>query len=282
VKISTGIIIFFLALLALVAEIVLYMFFGIGAAFSGNMSALSGFAFVFVFLMIMTAATGILAPICAIIESVTKKSNISYKILFALLGLILVGTLAAYVVGSKEASKKPEKVVTVQQQKQPEPVKGSTVKPVKSEDEFDVFRGVKWGTDIKTLKGFKYVIESSGIRYYRRTGDKLMLGSARLEYLDYGFWNGNFMNVLMQAKGANNWEALKEVCKEKFGEWSQPNMFKEEYMWEKAKINVYLRYDTYEEETTFSLFSKEIFGLYSKDKETKAKEKAKKGAEEGF
>ena len=75
-KFSIGIIIFFLAMIALVAEIVLYFIFGIGAAISG-VSGVVGIAGFFVWLMIMTVAAGIGAPICGLIEHLTKKENIA-------------------------------------------------------------------------------------------------------------------------------------------------------------------------------------------------------------
>jgi len=73
-RLGTSIIIFFLAIIALVAEFVLYMIFGIGAAFSGDISNLSGTVFFFVGLMMMTGVIGVLAPICAVIEMIVKKT----------------------------------------------------------------------------------------------------------------------------------------------------------------------------------------------------------------
>ena len=90
-KIGTGIIIFFLALIALIAEIVLYFIFGIGAAFSGSSSSLPGIAAFFVWLMIMTVVIGVASPIAALIEQLTKRENLSLYILLPTVGLIGVG-----------------------------------------------------------------------------------------------------------------------------------------------------------------------------------------------
>lgn len=89
-KLGTSIIIFFMAIVALVAEFILYIFFGVGAAFSGDLTTLSGAAFLFVCLMVLTAATGVLAPICALIELATKKKNIGAYTMVCILSLILV------------------------------------------------------------------------------------------------------------------------------------------------------------------------------------------------
>lgn len=90
-KFGTSVLIFFLAIVALVAELVLYFVVGVGAAFSGNVHSLTGTAFFFVSLMVLTAATGILSPICAVIELIAKKQNVGLYVLLPTLGLILVG-----------------------------------------------------------------------------------------------------------------------------------------------------------------------------------------------
>lgn|GEM_PF-3309678 len=72
-KIGTAIIIFFLAIIAILAEFFLYMLFGLGALFSGNSSSLMGTVSFFGTLVILTIATAILAPICAIIEFLALK-----------------------------------------------------------------------------------------------------------------------------------------------------------------------------------------------------------------
>lgn len=73
-KFATAIIIFFVAIIALVAEFFLYMIFGVSLSFSGGASTLTGLATFFVILMVLTIATGVLAPICAVIEMIVTKS----------------------------------------------------------------------------------------------------------------------------------------------------------------------------------------------------------------
>ena len=90
-KFGTSVVIFLLAIVTLVAELILYFVVGLGAAFSGDMRTLSGAAFFFVSLMILTAATGILAPICAVIELVAKKKNVGLYVMLPTLGAIVVG-----------------------------------------------------------------------------------------------------------------------------------------------------------------------------------------------
>lgn len=88
-KFGTSLIIALLAVVALAAELVLYFVMGVGTALTGGgASALGATAFVFMGLMILTAATGILAPLCALAELVTKWHNLGAYLLAILLLLI--------------------------------------------------------------------------------------------------------------------------------------------------------------------------------------------------
>jgi len=100
-KFGTSIMIFFLAIVALVAEFILYFVFGLGAAFSGDLTTLSGTAFFFVSLMVLTVATGVLAPICALVELIIKKKNIGVYTMVSILGLILVALVIFSTTGIK-------------------------------------------------------------------------------------------------------------------------------------------------------------------------------------
>ena len=102
--IGTSIIIFFLAIVTLLSEFILYMITGMGASLAGNFSSLSHSAIFFVCLMIFTAFTGILAPICAIIELIMKKRKIGLKLMLILLGLILLGLTFFYIYISSVAT----------------------------------------------------------------------------------------------------------------------------------------------------------------------------------
>jgi len=98
-KFGTGIIIFFLALIALVAEVVLYFMFGISAAFSGGAKSIGGIAAFFVCLMIVTIVAGIAAPVCGFIENASKKTNLGMYIFLPVVGLAGIGFGAMFLVG---------------------------------------------------------------------------------------------------------------------------------------------------------------------------------------
>src|SRR5712691_3173810 len=59
VSFSRGLIIFFLAIIALVAELILYFIIGLGAALSGSADSAKGVATIFVILMVVTALVGL-------------------------------------------------------------------------------------------------------------------------------------------------------------------------------------------------------------------------------
>lgn len=97
-KLGTSIIIFLLALVALAAEVFLYFVSGISAlAIPDGASSILSVAHIFVLLMILTAAAGILAPVSALIELALKKENIGNYIfaisMFLVLGLYVIGLI---------------------------------------------------------------------------------------------------------------------------------------------------------------------------------------------
>jgi len=89
-KLKDSFIIFFISIITLVAEFILYLIFGIGTAFSGDFKSISGIAIFFVSLMIFTAAIGVLSPVCAFIGFVTKKEKVGNIILIILLSLVVI------------------------------------------------------------------------------------------------------------------------------------------------------------------------------------------------
>lgn len=93
-KFSYGVIIFLLSLVALVAEVILYLFLGIGLAFSkdpNSTASITFFAAFFVWLIVMTIVAGISAPICGFIENIAKKPNIGMYGFLGVMGVAGVG-----------------------------------------------------------------------------------------------------------------------------------------------------------------------------------------------
>ena len=97
----------------------------------------------------------------------------------------------------------------------------ASARPSKPPQDPDGFRGIKWGTEISTLKDMEEVEQdkSSGkdLVWYRRKGDTLGIGKAKLENIFYSFWMGEFEGVWIDFEDQENFEALKKELLERFG-----------------------------------------------------------------
>jgi len=83
------------------------------------------------------------------------------------------------------------------------------------------FRDIKWGTEVSALKDMEEVEKdkSSGrdLVWYRRKGDTLAIGEAKVEDIFYSFWMGDFESVWIDFEGDGNLEALRKELFERFG-----------------------------------------------------------------
>jgi len=97
----------------------------------------------------------------------------------------------------------------------------ASARPSKPRSDPDGFRGIKWGTEISTLKDMEKAEQdkssNSVLVWYTRRGDPLAIGKARLENIFYSFWMGNFKSVWIDFRGDENFEALKKELFEQFG-----------------------------------------------------------------
>ena len=88
------------------------------------------------------------------------------------------------------------------------------------------FKDIKWGTEISTLKDMEEVEQDKssgrGIVWYRRKGDTLAIGEAKLKDIFYSFWKGEFESVSIDFEGEENLEALKKELFERFGKAREP------------------------------------------------------------
>ena len=104
-KFGNAIIISLLAILALVAEIILYFVLGVGTALGGATAALGGataalgdattviggLAFVFLGSMVLTVAAAILAPVGAVLELAVKRPNLGVWVFLGGLAAVSLG-----------------------------------------------------------------------------------------------------------------------------------------------------------------------------------------------
>jgi hypothetical protein len=98
----------------------------------------------------------------------------------------------------------------------------ASTQPTKPRSEPDGFRGIKWGTEISTLKDMEKVEQNksskSDLVWYTRKGDTLAIGKAKAKNIFYSFWMGSFESVWIDFEGDENFESFKKELFERFGE----------------------------------------------------------------
>jgi len=152
--------------------------------------------------------------------------------------------------------------------------------------ETDGFRGIKWRTkylaafpNLEKIKRFKPNSKFSPfLESYLKDEDDLKIGRANLKTIEYGFWDGKFLGVHIQAKEHEDWYSLKEATFEKFGRGFQASKHVEEYNWRGNKIRARLVRNEETKLGELAIFSKESL----KEKKAYIKQKAKEGATKGF
>ena len=112
----------------------------------------------------------------------------------------------------------------------------------------DGFRGIKWGTHISTVNDMVQVWENGDRKFYTRKGEDLEIGGAKLHQIIYVFWQERLMEVrvsiLKNYDGSRdelvNFNIVKDICFEQFGERKTPMLAREEYTWRGEKTWVRL------------------------------------------
>lgn len=113
-SIGSGLKIFFLSLIALAAEIVLYFTFGMGAAISNNagdrIPGMIGYAIFFGNFMVFTGLAGLLYLISCIVAVITKKEVIGKNLFLSLMSVVIIFCVVSVYISNKAAS---EALITV-------------------------------------------------------------------------------------------------------------------------------------------------------------------------
>lgn len=85
------------------------------------------------------------------------------------------------------------------------------------DNEPEGFRGVKWGSELSTLSGFRKVLGAGDTVFYAREGEKEGIGAASVASIRYLFYKGQLRQVWIMAEGAGNFAALQSALFEAFG-----------------------------------------------------------------
>jgi len=113
----------------------------------------------------------------------------------------------------------------------------------------DGFRGIKWGTEISTLKDMVFVMAiDKDVKRYERKRDELKMGKAKLDYIQYEFRKGKFYLVEIGFQGIENLNNLKETMFEIYGKGrsmsEKTERMSESYFWEGEKTDMIMVYDS--------------------------------------
>jgi len=118
------------------------------------------------------------------------------------------------------------------------------------------------------LVAIEYSNDSSTI-FYKRTGDKLTIGSTEVT-IYYGFYNNIFYAVNIKTKGYENSRSILKTLEEMYGKGYQSNRYIQDFGWYGKKVS--LRYDenSITNDATVYMCSKESLEKQRKDAKVKA------------
>lgn len=133
---------------------------------------------------------------------------------------------------------------------------GSKEGEKKYKNEPDGFRGIKWSTFNTQVPNLKLIKEEGNFKEYIKTDDSMQIGKAKLEKITYRFYKDQFESVLVETKGKENFENLKIVTIERFGEGKKID--ENEYLWEGQVTTIYLKYQQVEEKGILKMISEEM------------------------
>jgi len=107
------------------------------------------------------------------------------------------------------------------------------------------YNGIKWETKLSTLQRMKHTRTDpthGGIEFYVREGDTFKLENGKYKPVQYGFWREKFYVAVVNTKGPEEFNALKDAVFKKFGEGAKPFVNREEYLWVGKNVVMALQY----------------------------------------
>jgi hypothetical protein len=143
----------------------------------------------------------------------------------------------------------------------------------------DGFRGIKWGTDVSTLKDMELKSKRGLYAFYTRRGDVLQIGSSKPQSIVYIFWDGKLSTVQISTEGNDEYNRLKESTFDKFGKGklSKDDDYPDDidFIWHGKLTLMRLSYTQKSKEVVLSMRSAELFNKERLYKQQKARENAK-------
>ena len=164
------------------------------------------------------------------------------------------------------------------------------------QNEPDGFRGLEWGDPPGEDMVFKedftitrflypYIAHLAGddVNVCRRKNDKLRLGGAKLEPIDYLFYKNQFMGVRIETK--EDYRYLEDVVELKYGRYEEEKDTWDrgyEYKWsgDIATVALYKKYKYNEDEGILAIYSVKVYEQKEADETHKREEETRREEEE--
>jgi hypothetical protein len=108
----------------------------------------------------------------------------------------------------------------------------------------DGYNGISWGAPLDGLSSMEYVgrqNDEPDTELYRRSGDDLTFGKARLTAVEYGFTNGQLSMVTLRVNSLLQYLLMKEEAIRRFGPGKEADPHAERYIWEGERTTVRLK-----------------------------------------
>jgi len=107
----------------------------------------------------------------------------------------------------------------------------------------DGYNGIPWGTPLKGLASMEYAgrqKDGADTPLYRRAGEDLTFGRARLTAVEYGFTNGLLSVVILRVNSLLQYLLMKEEAVRRFGQGKEVDPYSERYNWDGERTTVRL------------------------------------------
>jgi len=127
--------------------------------------------------------------------------------------------------------------------------------------ESDGFRDIKWGSSPDALGkniNISHEDKPTKQKMITKNDDKLSISTAKLESINYRYFDEKLMGVLIIFKGYESFAVIKNAFEEKYGSPYKPNRYMEDYMWNNGNAMLEIQYSNRSNQGTALFVNKKI------------------------
>ena len=111
------------------------------------------------------------------------------------------------------------------------------------QNEPDGYNGISWGTPVGGLSSMEHAGKDKNIpdiSLYRRIGEDLSYGRARLASIEYGFAGGLLTSATLRVNSLLEYLLMKEEAIRRYGKGKEMDPFSERFVWEGERTTIML------------------------------------------